>query len=127
MRERRQSAKPIVRKRWKRDKHRGVLREDGRDTRPSVRERQQRYNSRYKGKMAETQNPTSGKTRRDTNPDSKERRQRHKTLCEEKTAGIQKPRRKKQVIQGSHMVSGTRCPAWSDQVEKWSGSRADVL
>ena len=24
-----------------------------------------------------------------------------------------------QVIQGSHMVSGTRCPAWSDQLKKW--------
>ena len=23
----------------------------------------------------------------------------------------------KLVIQGSHMVSGTRCPAWSDQVK----------
>ena len=22
------------------------------------------------------------------------------------------------------MVSGTRCPAWSDQLKKWSGSRA---
>ena len=30
----------------------------------------------------------------------------------------------KLVIQGSHMVSGTRCPAWSDQVKKWSESRA---
>ena len=30
----------------------------------------------------------------------------------------------KQVIQGLHMVSGTRCPAWSDQLEKWSESRA---
>ena len=28
------------------------------------------------------------------------------------------------VIQGSHMVSGTRCPAWSDQLKKWSESRA---
>ena len=28
----------------------------------------------------------------------------------------------KQVIQGSHMVSSTRCPAQSDQV-KWIGSR----
>ena len=40
--------------------------------------------------------------------------------------------RLKLVIQGSHMVSGTRCPAWSDQVKKWSESRvaaprADVL
>ena len=26
----------------------------------------------------------------------------------------------KLVIQGSHMVSGTRCPAWSDPVKKWS-------
>ena len=24
----------------------------------------------------------------------------------------------KLVIQGSHMVSGTRCPAWSDQVKQ---------
>ena len=30
----------------------------------------------------------------------------------------------KLVIQGSHMVSGTRCPAWSDQQKKWSESRA---
>ena len=30
----------------------------------------------------------------------------------------------KLVIQGSHMVSGTRCPAWSDQVKKWRESRA---
>ena len=30
----------------------------------------------------------------------------------------------KPVIQGSHMVSGTRCPAWSDQLKKWSESRA---
>ena len=28
------------------------------------------------------------------------------------------------VIQGSHMVSGTRCPAWSNQLKRWSGSRA---
>jgi len=34
-----------------------------------------------------------------------------------------------QVIQGSHMVSGTRCPAWSDLLKQWSESRAaaDVL
>ena len=25
---------------------------------------------------------------------------------------------------GSHMVSGTRCPAWSDQLKKWDESRA---
>ena len=31
--------------------------------------------------------------------------------------------RTKLVIQGSHMVSGARCPAWSDQVMKWTGSR----
>ena len=30
----------------------------------------------------------------------------------------------KQVIQGSHMVSGTRCPARSDQLKKYSESRA---
>ena len=30
----------------------------------------------------------------------------------------------KQVIQGSHMVSGTRCPAGSDPVKRWSESRA---
>ena len=29
-----------------------------------------------------------------------------------------------QVIQGSHMVSCTQCPAWNDQMKKWSGSRA---
>ena len=29
-----------------------------------------------------------------------------------------------QVIQGLHMVSGSRCPAWSDQLKKWSESRA---
>ena len=28
------------------------------------------------------------------------------------------------VIQGSHMVGGTRCPAGSDPVKKWSESRA---
>ena len=28
------------------------------------------------------------------------------------------------VIQGLHMVSGTRCPAVSDPVRKWSESRA---
>ena len=28
------------------------------------------------------------------------------------------------VIQGSHMVSGTRCPAGSDPVKKWSESSA---
>ena len=28
------------------------------------------------------------------------------------------------VIQGSHMVSGDRCPACSDQLKKWSESRA---
>ena len=28
------------------------------------------------------------------------------------------------VIKGSHMVSGTRCPARSDPVKKWSESRA---
>ena len=31
------------------------------------------------------------------------------------------------VIQGSHMVSGTRCPAWSNQLKRWSGSRAAAL
>ena len=30
----------------------------------------------------------------------------------------------KQVIQGLHMVSATRCPAWSDQLKRWSESRA---
>ena len=36
-----------------------------------------------------------------------------------------KDRKKKElVIQGSHMVSGTRCPARSDQLKKWSESRA---
>ena len=30
----------------------------------------------------------------------------------------------KLVIQGSHMVSGTRCPAWSDQMKKRGESRA---
>ena len=30
----------------------------------------------------------------------------------------------KKVIKGLHMVSGTRCPAWSDQLKKWSESRA---
>ena len=29
-----------------------------------------------------------------------------------------------QVIEGLHMVSGTRCPAWSDELKKWSESRA---
>ena len=29
-----------------------------------------------------------------------------------------------QVIQGSHMVSSTRCPAGSDPVKRWSESRA---
>ena len=33
-------------------------------------------------------------------------------------------RKKELVIQGLHMVSGTRCPAWSDQLKKWSESRA---
>ena len=32
--------------------------------------------------------------------------------------------RREQVIQGSHMVSGTRCPAGSDPVKKWGESRA---
>ena len=32
--------------------------------------------------------------------------------------------RLKLVIQGSHMVSSTRCLAWSDQVKKWIESRA---
>ena len=30
----------------------------------------------------------------------------------------------KLVIQGSHMVSGTRCPAGSGPVQRWSESRA---
>ena len=44
----------------------------------------------------------------------------------EKRDGRQKELKKgkKLVIQGSHMVSGTRCPAWSDQVKKWKESRA---
>ena len=29
-----------------------------------------------------------------------------------------------QVIQGSHMFSGTRCPAGCDPVKRWSKSRA---
>ena len=33
-------------------------------------------------------------------------------------------RERELVIQGSHMVSGTRCPAGSDSVMKWSESRA---
>ena len=36
----------------------------------------------------------------------------------------QKRRKSKLVIQGSHMVSGTRCPARSDSVMTWSESRA---
>ena len=32
--------------------------------------------------------------------------------------------RKKLVIQGLHMVSGTRCPAGTDPVKKWSEGRA---
>ena len=32
--------------------------------------------------------------------------------------------REELVIQRSHMVSGTRCPAWSDQLKKWRKSRA---
>ena len=35
-----------------------------------------------------------------------------------------KKEKEKLVIQGSHMVSGTRCPAWSDQLKKWGESRA---
>ena len=33
-------------------------------------------------------------------------------------------RKKELVIQGSHMVSGTRCPARNDQLKKYSESRA---
>ena len=29
-------------------------------------------------------------------------------------------RKEELVIQGSHMVSGARCPAWSDQLKKWT-------
>ena len=36
----------------------------------------------------------------------------------------EKEKEKELVIQGSHMVSGTRCPAWSDQLKKWSESKA---
>ena len=31
------------------------------------------------------------------------------------------------VIQGSHMVSGTQCPAWSGVLQEWSESRAAAL
>ena len=47
-------------------------------------------------------------------------KRREKKEKEGKKSGIEK----KLVIQGSHMVSGTRCPAWSDQVKKWKESRA---
>ena len=33
-------------------------------------------------------------------------------------------KKKELVIEGSHMVSGTQCPARSDQLKKWSESRA---
>ena len=36
----------------------------------------------------------------------------------------QKAEKLKLVIRGSHMVSGTRCPAWNNAVKKWSESRA---
>ena len=39
----------------------------------------------------------------------------------------QKKKENKLVIQGSHMVSGTRCPAGKDAVKKGSESRAVVL
>ena len=42
----------------------------------------------------------------------------------EKERKIEREKKSKLVIQGSHMVSGTRCPAWSDQLKKWSESRA---
>ena len=32
--------------------------------------------------------------------------------------------RQELVIQGSHKDSGTRCPAWGDEVKEWSKSRA---
>ena len=34
---------------------------------------------------------------------------------------------KQLVIQRSHMVSGTQCPAWSDLMKKWRESRAAAL
>ena len=48
-------------------------------------------------------------------------KRREKKEKEGKKSGIEK----KLVIQGSHMVSGARCPAWSDQLKKWSESRAE--
>ena len=39
----------------------------------------------------------------------------------------ERERKRELVIQGSHMVSGTRCPAGSDPVKKWSESRAAAL
>ena len=41
--------------------------------------------------------------------------------------GVGEREGRKQLIQGSHMVSGSGCPARSDQVKKWSESRAAAL
>ena len=48
----------------------------------------------------------------------------HNRLIQDSPLRVQGWKRKKLVIQGSHMVSGTRCPAGSDPVKKWSESRA---
>ena len=44
--------------------------------------------------------------------EKKEKKQKKKEKEEEKEKV--KEKKKKLVIQGSHMVSGIRCPAWSD-------------
>ena len=46
-------------------------------------------------------------------------------VLESRVRDLKKGEKREQlVIQGSHMVSGTRCPAWSDKLQKWSESSA---
>ena len=57
----------------------------------------------------------------------KKRREKKKEKRKEKGDEKEKKGEGKEeelVIQESHMVSGSRCPAWSDQLKKWSESRA---
>ena len=69
------------------------------------------------GKVAER---ASGARRKLARPAGREGRERRKGKKKKEEKGRKKNgagRKKELVIQGSHMVSGTRCPAWSDQVK----------
>ena len=68
--------------------------------------------------------PKKDKREKDKNGERKRESKKKRKKERKKERKGKKNEKKKLVIQVSHMVSGTRCPAWSDQLKQWSGSRA---